>query len=377
MWPSLPRHRARRSCRSRTSGPASSTPTDRRGHGAARRGAGGGSRPRDRRLRGPAGGLLPALLGLEQAHDVARADQWIRVGEAIAKRRNLPAVSAFCSTHYGGVLTAAGRWPEADVALTDAVRLWSPRSPVDAAQRRARPAGRPARPAGTGSRTPSNCSMGSTLSRRPKRPSARRGPPRQGRGRPRSRRPRQRAPRPGRSRGYRDGCRCWRCWSTCISRSGARARRRRRGHRLNSPCAQTATSSHYLMAIAGAGPGSGQPRLGPQTGDPQACLREALAGFARAQTARPAAVRRSPSPVHSSPSVPRWRPPEARAALEVFERLRGRPTTPMRRRRSCGHSASGPRQGIEEQRADQAELEVLVLLSHGLSNPEIPPTGST
>ena len=61
----------------------------------------------------------------EQAHDVARADQWIRVGEAIAKRRNLPAVSAFCSTHYGGVLTAAGRWPEADVALTDAVRLWS------------------------------------------------------------------------------------------------------------------------------------------------------------------------------------------------------------------------------------------------------------
>jgi DNA-binding CsgD family transcriptional regulator len=60
----------------------------------------------------------------EYAHDVSRADQWIRVGESIAKRRNLPAVSAFCRTHYGGVLTAAGRFPEADVTLTEAVRLW-------------------------------------------------------------------------------------------------------------------------------------------------------------------------------------------------------------------------------------------------------------
>jgi hypothetical protein len=61
----------------------------------------------------------------ERAQDVARAEQWIRVGEAIAQRRKLPAVSAFCRTHYGGgVLTAAGRWPEADAALTEAVRLW-------------------------------------------------------------------------------------------------------------------------------------------------------------------------------------------------------------------------------------------------------------
>ena len=60
----------------------------------------------------------------EHAHDVSRADQWIRVGEAIAARRRLPAVSAFCRTHYGGLLTNAGRWPEADVALTEAVRLW-------------------------------------------------------------------------------------------------------------------------------------------------------------------------------------------------------------------------------------------------------------
>jgi DNA-binding NarL/FixJ family response regulator len=60
----------------------------------------------------------------ERAHDVARADQWIRVGEQIAAARSLPSVSAFCQTHYGGVLTTAGRWDEADAALTEAVRLW-------------------------------------------------------------------------------------------------------------------------------------------------------------------------------------------------------------------------------------------------------------
>jgi DNA-binding CsgD family transcriptional regulator len=61
----------------------------------------------------------------EHAHDVERADQWIRVAEDIAQRRNLPTISAFCRTHYGGVLTTAGRWVEAEAALTEAVRLWT------------------------------------------------------------------------------------------------------------------------------------------------------------------------------------------------------------------------------------------------------------
>ena len=61
----------------------------------------------------------------EHAQDVGRAEQWIRVGEQIAERRKLPAVSAYCRTHYGGILTAAGRWSEADSALTEAVRLWT------------------------------------------------------------------------------------------------------------------------------------------------------------------------------------------------------------------------------------------------------------
>ncbi len=61
----------------------------------------------------------------ERVTDVARADQWISVGELLAERKGLPAVSAFCRTHYGGVLTAAGRWSEADVALTGAIQLWA------------------------------------------------------------------------------------------------------------------------------------------------------------------------------------------------------------------------------------------------------------
>src|SRR4029453_7088595 len=61
----------------------------------------------------------------ERAHDVARAEQRLRVGEAGAAPRNLPPVGAYCHTHFGGVVTAAGRWPEADAALTDAIRLWA------------------------------------------------------------------------------------------------------------------------------------------------------------------------------------------------------------------------------------------------------------
>ena len=61
----------------------------------------------------------------EHAQDVRRAEQWIRVGEQVAQRRNLPAVSAYCRTHYGGILTVAGRWREADETLTEAVRLWA------------------------------------------------------------------------------------------------------------------------------------------------------------------------------------------------------------------------------------------------------------
>jgi DNA-binding NarL/FixJ family response regulator len=51
----------------------------------------------------------------EQVSDVARADQWMR---AIAARMDRSTVvAAFCRAHYGGILTAAGRWAEAEAEL--------------------------------------------------------------------------------------------------------------------------------------------------------------------------------------------------------------------------------------------------------------------
>jgi len=60
----------------------------------------------------------------ERTHDVARAEQWIRVAQDVAARRGVAAVGAFCRAHYGSILTAAGRWSEAEAELTEAARLF-------------------------------------------------------------------------------------------------------------------------------------------------------------------------------------------------------------------------------------------------------------
>jgi DNA-binding NarL/FixJ family response regulator len=56
----------------------------------------------------------------ELINDVPRADQWMRAAENIMKRRNV--VAAFCRAHYGGILTAAGRWGEAELELLAATK---------------------------------------------------------------------------------------------------------------------------------------------------------------------------------------------------------------------------------------------------------------
>jgi DNA-binding NarL/FixJ family response regulator len=60
----------------------------------------------------------------EITNDVPRAEQWLRMADEFARRRSLVAVGAFCRAHYGSILTAAGRWTEAEAALTEAVRLF-------------------------------------------------------------------------------------------------------------------------------------------------------------------------------------------------------------------------------------------------------------
>jgi hypothetical protein len=56
----------------------------------------------------------------ELVNDVPRADQWMRATADVMANRNV--VAAFCRAHYGGILTAAGRWQEAEVQLIDAAR---------------------------------------------------------------------------------------------------------------------------------------------------------------------------------------------------------------------------------------------------------------
>jgi DNA-binding NarL/FixJ family response regulator len=56
----------------------------------------------------------------ELVNDVPRADQWMRAAADRMKRSNV--VAAFCRAHYGGILTAAGRWQEAEAELVRAAR---------------------------------------------------------------------------------------------------------------------------------------------------------------------------------------------------------------------------------------------------------------
>ena len=56
----------------------------------------------------------------ELVNDVARAEQWMRASAGRIERSTV--VAAFCRAHYGGILTAAGRWAEAETELLAATR---------------------------------------------------------------------------------------------------------------------------------------------------------------------------------------------------------------------------------------------------------------
>lgn len=59
----------------------------------------------------------------ELVHDVPRAEQWMRAADEAMHRSNV--VAAFCRAHYGGILTAAGRWREAEHELVQAAGHFS------------------------------------------------------------------------------------------------------------------------------------------------------------------------------------------------------------------------------------------------------------
>jgi DNA-binding NarL/FixJ family response regulator len=67
------------------------------------------------------------LFACELALDVRRAEQWMAVAQAFVHRSNsLPVAGIYCRTYYCGVLTAAGRWAEAERELEASVRTSEP-----------------------------------------------------------------------------------------------------------------------------------------------------------------------------------------------------------------------------------------------------------
>jgi DNA-binding CsgD family transcriptional regulator/tetratricopeptide (TPR) repeat protein len=62
------------------------------------------------------------LLCSELTLDVRRAQQWMEVADGFGHRTHAVWISAICSTHYAGILTAAGRWSEAEDRLLSAIR---------------------------------------------------------------------------------------------------------------------------------------------------------------------------------------------------------------------------------------------------------------
>jgi DNA-binding CsgD family transcriptional regulator/tetratricopeptide (TPR) repeat protein len=64
------------------------------------------------------------LLCCELALDVRRARQWLSTADTAARRSDDLWVSAICRMHYGGIMTAAGRWQEAEDALSTSLRLY-------------------------------------------------------------------------------------------------------------------------------------------------------------------------------------------------------------------------------------------------------------
>lgn len=301
----------------------------------------------------------------EHAHDVVRADQWIRVGEAIAARRRLPAISAFCRTHYGGVLTAAGRWPEADAALTEAVRLWGlgPRlylqggALIRLADLRVRQ-GRFEEAAQLLEDLDVNAEMEAT------RPLAAIHLAKGETALAVDLLERALAPIDHEST---SAAPLLALLVDVHLSAGDLDRAAAVADELVSCASRHA--SNYLVATAALA--RGRVCLASGTGDPQACLREALAGFARAQMPVEVAHSRLELANALLTERPEVAMAEARAALESFERLAAarHVDAAMAVLRSLGVRSGGTKRGTGV--LTKREEEVLDLLGHGLTNPEI------
>ena len=301
----------------------------------------------------------------EHAHDVNRADQWNRMGDAIAVSRSLPIVTAFCRTHYGGVLTAAGRWPEAEATLSEAIGLWGlgQRSSlregavVRLADLRVRQ-GRLEEAEKLLAEIDANTNADAA------RPLAAICLARGETERARDILERALAQIDVRSTGAAA------LLTLLVDVDLAAGQLDRAEQSVDQLAACTASHRNdYLDAVAALARGRVHLALG--TGDPQACLRDALAGFARAQTPMEVARCRLELAGALLNDRPEVALAEARAAFDAFEQLQAArdvdAAAAMLRTLGVRPASARPGGSVLTKR----ESEVLVLVGHGLSNPEI------
>jgi len=307
------------------------------------------------------GSICGMFLACERANDVVRAEQWLRTAEDVVKRPHMVGVSAFCRAHYGGILTAAGRWEEAESELTDAVRLLTVSytgmrhaALVRLADLRTRQGrleeaeelldgldqrGDALRPLAAIHLARGNLALARDLLQRAvAQPdmAAIAGP----------------------------------VLALLVDvelADGAVEEARRAAHRL----AELAESQggHYLRAAAALA--RGKVCVAQGSGDARACLQDALSSFAHAQMP----VHLAQARLELARAVAEERPEvavaEATAALEAFERLqaaRDADAAAALLRALGGPARTGPKRRAA---LTKREAEVLELVGHGLSNPEI------
>lgn len=64
------------------------------------------------------------LSACETAGDLMRSEQWCRAAADFAERHQCSFLSAYCRTAYGSLMTALGRWNEAEQALIEAIHAF-------------------------------------------------------------------------------------------------------------------------------------------------------------------------------------------------------------------------------------------------------------
>ena len=272
-------------------------------------------------------------------------------------------MSAFCRTHYGGLLTAAGRWPEADATLREAIRLGAlgqnmlrrgalaRLAELRVRQGRLEEAEQLLDGVDVGEPAATRAWAGIHLARR-ETAMARHVLER------------------GLESVERDTTAAVPMLALLVDvcLAGGDVADAEAAVEALVTCAAGHPSPYVRGAAALA---RARVCMATGTGDPRACLREALVGFTRAETPMELAgchLELAAALVTEQPEVAMA---EARAALDMFERLQAARQVDAAGAllRSLGVRTASPRP--DGAVLTKREAEVLDLLGHGLSNPEI------